>query len=275
MALRSISCPRCGRQIEPNETFCSGCGVKRPGILARLNAWTGGGNGVWQIQAIIGVNIAYYLLSLMISAHGELSANPLNLLSPDQRSLMLLGATGAVPLLSFGRFWTLISASYLHGGLLHILLNMMALRQIGPWVSSEYGPNRMFVIYTLSGVVGYLASAFAGVSFTIGASASVCGLIGALFYFGKSRGGSYGAAVSREVSGWLISLVLFGLVMPGINNWGHGGGVVGGVLCAGLLGYGARRPETTVHRLLASLCLLATGLALVWGGVLALTVLLL
>jgi len=240
-----------------------------------LNAWTGGGNGVWQIQAIIGVNIAYYLLSLLISGHGELSANPLNLLSPDQRSLMLLGATGAVPVLSFGRFWTLISASYLHGGLLHILLNMMALRQIGPWVSSEYGSNRMFVIYTLSGVVGYLASAFAGVSFTIGASASVCGLIGALFFFGKSRGGSYGAAVSREVSGWLVSLVLFGLVMPGINNWGHGGGVVGGVLCAGLLGYAARRPETTTHRLLASLCLLATGLALVWGCVLALTVLLL
>jgi rhomboid protease GluP len=235
-------------------------------------AWTRGGcNGEWQVTAIITVNVVFYLLSLLLTRHHGFTMNPLSFLSPDLRSLLLLGASGSVPV-GLGRFWTLISASYLHGGLLHIFFNMMALRQIGPWVSYEFGPSRMFIIYTLSGVSGYLASCLAGVPFTIGASASVCGLIGALFFFGKSRGGSYGVAVSREVGGWLISLVLFGLVMPGINNWAHGGGIVGGVVLGKLLGYRERCAETAVHRLLALLCMLATVVILAWAAIVPLAV---
>jgi len=270
MAQRSIPCPRCGRLIGGTESTCTWCGAERPGVFAKLAAWTRGGkDGEWQVNAIIAANVAYYLLSLLLSTRRGLAMNPLNFLSPDQASLLLLGATGSVPILDLGRFWTLISASYLHGGLLHLFFNMMALRQIGPWVSAEFGPNRMFIIYTLSGVSGYLASCLAGVPFTIGASASVCGLIGALFFFGKSRGGSYGAMVSREVSGWLISLVLFGLVMPGINNWGHGGGIVGGVLIGKFLGYRKNGAEHAGHRWLALLCMLATVVILVWGAYLA------
>ncbi|GFO68869.1 rhomboid family intramembrane serine protease [Geomonas limicola] len=274
MAQRSLPCPHCGALIDARENSCPWCGTRRPGIWARLTGrGTRGDNGDWQINAIIAANVVYFLLSLLISGHGSLDGNPLNFLSPDQRSLMLLGATGSVPVFAYGRFWTLISASYLHGGLLHIFFNMMALRQIGPWVSAEFGPNRMFAIYTLSGVVGYIASCLAGVSVTIGASAAVCGLIGALFYFGKARGGSYGAAVSREVSGWLISLVLFGLVMPGINNWGHGGGVVGGVVLARLLGFRAQKRDTSGHRIIALACAVLTVFALSWGCLLAYTVL--
>lgn len=270
MAQRDISCPRCGRLIGSTESSCTWCGAERPGTWAKLAGWSqGGDNGDWQIKAIIATNVAFYLLSLLLSRHRGFSANPLSFLSPDHNSLLLLGATGAVPVLALGRFWTLISANYLHGGLLHIIFNMMALRQIGPWVCAEFGPKRMFIIYTLSGVSGYVVSCLAGVSFTIGASASVCGLIGALYFFGKSRGGNYGAAVSSEVSGWLISLVLFGLVMPGINNWGHGGGIVGGVVLGKLLGYQARGTERPGHVLLAVLCMLATGAILAWAALAA------
>ena len=230
-----------------------------------------GGNAAdLMVQGIIAANVVFYLISLFLTSKSRLGGSLFGFLSPDQNSLLILGATGAVPVFQLGRAWTLISANYLHGGLLHILFNMMALRQIGPWVSAEFGPSRMFVIYTLSGVAGYIVSCFAGVPFTIGASASVCGLIGALYYFGKSRGGNYGTAVSREVSGWLISLLLFGLVMPGINNWGHGGGIVGGVVLAKLLGYQERSSETAGHRLLALVCLMATVFILVLAGFVAL-----
>jgi rhomboid protease GluP len=273
MAQHSTPCPRCGRLIGSSEPSCTWCGSPRPTAWDKASAWIGRGRGDWQVNAIIIVNVAYYLLSLALSKHSEPVTNPFNFLSPDQRSLLLLGATGTLPVLTFGRFWTLISASYLHGGLLHIFFNMMALRQIGPWVSSEFGPSRMFIIYTLSGVAGYLVSCLAGVPLTIGASASVCGLIGALFYFGKSRGGNYGAAISREVSGWLISLALFGLVIPGINNWAHGGGIFGGALLARIMGYQERGREGGGHRLLALLCVLATLLALAWCIFLAYTIL--
>jgi rhomboid protease GluP len=266
-AARSILCPSCGRIVGSEEASCSWCGAKRPGAVAKwtdLSRIDPSGDGL--IKGIMAANILFYAVSLIVSRHRGFGMNPLSFLAPDQRSLLLLGATGEIPVFELGRFWTLVAASYLHGGLLHIFFNMLALRQIGPWVCAEFGPSRMFIIYTFSGVAGYLVSCFAGVPFTIGASASVCGLIGALFYFGKSRGGNYGSAVSREVTGWLVSLVLFGLVMPGINNWGHGGGVVGGVALAWLLGYRERGPERTPHRLLALLAIIVTIGILVWAG---------
>ena len=216
------------------------------------------------MKAIITANILYFALSLVISGRSDGTGG---FFSPGQTSLLLLGATGTYPIDYFGRYWTLISASYLHGGILHIIFNLMALKQIAPWVSNEYGTSRMFTIYTLGGVFGYVVSYLAGVSFTIGASAAVCSLIGSLLYYGKSRGGAYGSSVYREVSGWVISLFIFGLIFPGINNWGHGGGIIGGIIVGALLGYNERRRENSFDQALALLCGLATIGVLVWRAV--------
>lgn len=271
MAHPSITCPDCGRSTDARYSSCLWCGAALPSRGRVIEVLRRGDGSKLLINGIIAANVIYFVLSLLLSKKMGFGGGFLDFLSPDQNSLLLLGATGTVPVFEMGRLATLISANYLHGGLLHILFNMMALRQIGPWVSAEFGASRTFVIYTASGVAGYVASCFAGVPFTIGASASVCGLIGALFYFGKSRGGSYGAAVSSEVSGWLISLVVFGLVMPGINNWGHGGGIVGGALAAMILGYSERRPQNALHHALALICLAATLLVLAWYAYLSLS----
>ncbi len=268
MTQRAILCPRCRRLIGSDESSCSWCGAARPAAWRQATArmW-GGSDGAWVVRAIITVNVVFYLFSLILSSHGGSPLNPFGMLTPDRTSLLLLGGTGTIPVDRFGRYWTIISANYLHGGIFHILFNLMALRQIAPWVSQEYGINRMFIIYTLGGMCGYVVSNLAGVPFTIGASAAVCGLIGALLYFGRSRGGMYGSAVYREVSGWVISLFIFGLLMPGINNWAHGGGIVGGAVMGKLLGYGEQRPETAAHRFLALMCALLTGAVLVWAMV--------
>ncbi|HEX9024604.1 MAG TPA: rhomboid family intramembrane serine protease [Geobacteraceae bacterium] len=267
MTQRAILCPRCRRLIGSDESSCSWCGAARPAAWRQATArvW-GRHDGVWVVKAIITVNIVFYLLSLLLSSHGGSSVNPFSLLSPDQTSLLLLGGTGTIPIDRFGRYWTVLSANYLHGGIIHILFNLMALRQIAPWVSQEYGDSRMFIIYTVGGVCGYVVSYLAGVPLTIGASAAICGLIGALLYFGRSRGGMYGTAVYREVSGWVISLFIFGLLMPGINNWGHGGGILGGIVMGKLLGYGEQGAETALHRALALLCAFLTGVVLVWAA---------
>ena len=108
----------------------------------------------------------------------------------------------------------------MHGGILHIFFNMTALVQIGPLVLQEYGLNRMIILYTLGSVCGFLISFLAGVPFTIGASASLCALIGALLYYGKSRSGIYGQNLYRQVLGWVIGLGLFGLIVPGHKQLG-------------------------------------------------------
>ncbi|MBW4054282.1 MAG: rhomboid family intramembrane serine protease [Proteobacteria bacterium] len=251
MKQRAILCPRCRRLIGSEETTCSWCGTSRSAPWWKFLNWTRGtADGDWLLKTLITANLLYFALSLILSTRlGGISG----FFSPGQTSLLLLGATGTYPIDNFGRYWTLISANYLHGGILHIAFNMMALKQIAPLVSNEYGPSRMFSIYTIGGVFGYVVSYFAGVSFTIGASAAICGLIGAMLYYGKSRGGAYGNSVYREVSGWVIGLFIFGLIFPGINNWAHGGGIIGGIIMGALLGYNERRRENNFDQALALL----------------------
>jgi rhomboid protease GluP len=218
------------------------------------------------IKALIYVNGVFFLLSLFLnpSALG-FTANPMGLLAPSERSLFLLGATGAVPIVYYGRWWTLISASFLHGGILHIFFNMAALWQLGPFVVQEFGTNRFVIIYLLAGVAGFYLSVLAGIPLTIGASASICGLIGAILYYGKSRGGFYGEAIYRQAMGWILGLVIFGLLVPGINNWAHGGGVIAGILLAFLMGYQDRRREAFFIKILAGICMLLTIAVLLWA----------
>ena len=207
-----------------------------------------------------------FILSLVFKAGAaNLGFNPFTFLAPDNESLFLLGATGTVPIDRYGRFWTLFSANYLHGGILHIFFNMFAFNQLGPLVVREYGSYRMLTIYTLGGVFGYIVSYWAGIPLTIGASAAVCGLIGAIIYYGKSRGGTYGQALYSQVGGWAVGLFLFGFLVPGINNWAHGGGMVAGALLGFLLGYQERRREILAHKVLAGGCVLFTVLSLTWA----------
>ncbi|MRR55735.1 MAG: rhomboid family intramembrane serine protease [Deltaproteobacteria bacterium] len=263
MTTKPIICPKCGRLIGSSESSCSWCGTSRPPAwLARFGS-RGALNGEWLIKTVITVNVAFYIITLLVSSRD--GGGLLGALSPDRSALLFLGATGTVPVAELGRTWSLITANYLHGGILHILFNMMALRQLAPLVNLEYGTNRMFVIYTLGGVFGFWISCLAGVPFTIGASAAVCSLIGSLLYFGKSRGGTYGAAVFRDVSGWIAGLAIFGFLVPGINNWGHGGGIAGGIILGMVLKYKERGQETVLHRILALACALVTAGALGWA----------
>jgi rhomboid protease GluP len=250
---KSMLCPNCRRLISNDEPACPYCGMSRPGA-----AWKRGLSGVRSlrrldpVQAIVAANAALFLLSLLVdpSALG-LSANPMTFLSPSNESLFLLGATGTIPV-AYGRWWTLLSASFLHGGILHLVFNMMALRQLAPFVVDAFGPSRFAILYVWTGIAGFALSVLAGVPFTLGASASICGMIGAILYYGKSRGGYYGQAIHRQAMGWVVGLVLFGLFLPGINNWAHGGGLLAGVAIALAVGYHEKRPEGWTHRALGT-----------------------
>jgi rhomboid protease GluP len=263
----ALLCPGCRKLVSADEPQCPYCGLPKPGSRWKNTVLTRGfGSGEQLINTIIAVNVVMYLLSLLVSSRGvHLSGNPMTFLSPDSQGLLRLGATGTIPIDRMHHWWTLGSASYLHGGILHIVFNMLALRQIASLVIREYGTHRMVVIYTLSGMCGFLVSYLAGVGLTIGASAAVCGLIGAALYFGKSRGGVYGQAIYRQVGGWALGIVLFGLLVPGINNWAHGGGMAAGILLGMVSGYHERKKENMLHRLSAGICLTGTGLILMWA----------
>ncbi len=219
------------------------------------------------VKTIIAANVVMFILSIIIDPRlGSLNFSPFNFLSPSNQSLFVLGSTGTIPVFQLHRWWSLIAANYLHGGLLHIGFNMLAFYQLAPLVIQEFGTNRMIILYTLGGIVGFFISTLAGVQLTIGASAAICSLIGALLYYGKSRGGIYGQNIFSQIGGWAIGIGLFGFLVPGINNWGHGGGMLAGALLGYLLGYTDKKKETFNHKILAMICLAATGLILLWSS---------
>lgn len=204
------------------------------------------------LKTIISVNIGMFIISLVLSGRNLLlSFNPLFALTPSIDVLNFLGASGTIPIQKYHAWWSLITANWLHGGLLHIVFNMMALKTVAPLVMREFGIFRMFSIYTLSGVSGFLLSYLGNVHLTIGASSGICGLIGALLYFGRSRGGQWGQLVYKQTSGWIVSLALIGFLIPNINNWSHAGGVFGGIFLGWFMGYSEKRKEKTIDFLLS------------------------
>ena len=260
---KSILCPNCRKLISRDEPACPYCGLIRPGLHNTAGIIRKIFLGSDPVRTIIYVNIALYVLSLILG--GISTEGSFNFLSPSSQSLFLLGASGTIPVLGAHRYWTLISASFLHGGILHIAFNMMALYQLGPFVLREFGFHRFINLYIITGICGFAVSVLFGVPFTIGASASICGLIGAIIYFGKSRGDHYGEIIYKEAMGWVVGLIVFGLIFSGINNWAHGGGILSGIGLAFLMGYNDNKQESAWIKLLAYACILITVLVLIWA----------
>ena len=263
----SLLCPNCRRLVSRSDSACPYCGLHHPGSIWKDNVLTRGIKGEHSIlHVLLVVNIIMFVYSLLIDfSPSSLSGGFFTFLAPTTRSLLVLGATGTYPLFQYGNWWSLIAASFLHGGLMHISFNMIALYQLEPLVIREFGNNRTVVIYIVSGIVGFFLSALAGVGLTIGASASICGLIGALLFYGWNRGGTYGRAVFSQIGSWAVIIVLFGFLVPGINNWAHGGGIAAGFALGALMGYRERRPERIGHAFAGMVCIVATVLVLGWS----------
>jgi membrane associated rhomboid family serine protease len=249
----AILCPRCGRLTHPEATECLVCGLKRPGRwqwatgLGRL-VRTGSFTGLVTVACI-----ALYLLSLVIDPASALRPRgPFDIFSPGGRALDWLGMTGAYAWQQ-GRWWTLLTAIYLHGSVLHILFNVLWIRQLGPAVEELYGPGRLVMIFTVAGVAGFALSSVASGYPTVGASGAIFGLLGAMVAYGQKRGGTFGKMVLREYGTWAVILFVFGL-LPGtrIDNWAHAGGFIGGLAAGWLLSFSDRRREGAIERVAAA-----------------------
>ncbi len=271
----SIVCPRCGRLVGVRDAACLGCGARNPGLWGFATALRRLGDDLGFVRLLMFGCGALYLASLLLSP-GAFSPRGglLSLLSPDRPALFVLGSSGAVPVFAFGRWWTVLSAGWLHGSLLHIFFNLMWVRQLGPAVARLYGAGRLILIWTAASVTGFLASSAAGyflaglprplvgAGFTVGASASIFGLLGALLEYGHRSGQS---EMRRMVWGWVVAGGIFGLVVPGIDNWAHAGGLAGGWLAARTLRpLEAERPGQVAAALA---CLVAMALSIGWSVV--------
>lgn len=255
----SVVCVSCGYLVGVRDDKCYHCGRRNPGLWGFAPALRSLGNDLGFVPFVTGTCIVVYALTILATGPAALGGGLFSFLSPSGEALYRFGASGAVPVIVYGHWWTVLSAGWLHGGLLHIFFNLMWIRQLAPAVADMYGPGRMVLVYVAGGVVGFSASSVMGLlpipllrgaGLTVGASASIFGLLGALVYYGRRAGSS---AVGSQAWNYAVILFIFGFVMRGVDNWAHAGGFVGGYLAGRLLD--PLRPERVKHMLAAVICL--------------------
>jgi|SRR5437867_3960624 len=247
------------------------CGRVNPGLfgfgplLRKLGADFG------FVPLVIAASSLLYVASLLLSGSSIFEVSGLfSILSPNVPALFLFGASGALPVFRYGRWWTVLSAGWLHGGLLHIIFNMYYVRMFGPAAADLFGPARTVIIYVIAGATGFLLSSLAGAymppipilrgaGFTVGASAPIFGLLGAMVHYGRVGSSS----VKQAALQYAVPFFLFGLIMPGVDNWAHAGGFLGGYLVSAFFNPMTR--ERGDHMIVAFVCLLATLLSIVWS----------
>lgn len=151
--------------------------------------------------------------------------------STNPEVLIRLGAKYS-PLIVEGEYWRLFTAMFLHVGLMHVAFNGYALLAIGIELERIVGAGRFLAIYLLSGLFGSLASFAFSTSLSAGASGAIFGLIGALaafFLLHRERLGRWGRARLGNIVFWIGVNLVLGFTMPGIDNLGHIGGLLGGL----------------------------------------------
>ena len=222
----AILCPRCHKLVSNDAASCPHCGQPKPGLWGFTSAMRKVGIRLDFPHLIVVVCVAVYVLALAsdMSAIFQ-SRGILGILSPSYRASLMFGMTGEGLVYHYGHLWTLITAIYLHGGLLHIFFNMMWVRQLGPLVEDLFGPFRLFTIFTVAGIVGFVMSTAMGHVATLGASGSIFGLLAAAIVYGHRSGSSL---FTRQFLQWAVILFIFGFIFPGIDNWAHLGGFIGG-----------------------------------------------
>jgi rhomboid protease GluP len=260
----SVLCPGCGRLVGVSDDRCLNCGRRNPGMWGLTSLVGKLGRDMGFVQVVYGGCILLYLLMLVVDPNGIRFDSLFSFAGPSGRAELRFGAAGALPVFGLGRWWTLLSAGWLHAGLLHIAFNLSWIRLLAPEVAELYGASRMVILYTVSSITGFGLSSLVGLALhgaggiSVGASAPILGLLGAMVYYGR-RGGS--RHVGSQAWAWAAGMLVFGFVMPGVDNWAHVGGFAGGYL--GGLFLDPLKPERGDHTVSALICLILTAFAVV------------
>lgn len=184
--------------------------------------------GTWSGRLIL-INVSMFIVQVASSPGATLNSIPYD-------SLIRLGAKESV-LLASGEYWRLITPMFLHGNLLHLLFNNWALYAVAFQMEALLGGRKFLALYFLAGIAGNIASAVWSLNLSVGASGALFGLLGCAWYFertihkrftettgSKPRAGAYTVMV--------VANILFGFIIPQIDNAAHMGGLLVGIVTA-------------------------------------------
>lgn len=238
LGVRHKMCPRCRRLVERRTRACPSCGY-RFGFLeatpwGRILSAAGG----WEFAAtplIVAANVLLYAVGVILSGPEALAPGRgvFGLLGPTEDVQIRMGEVSLAFLRYHGEYWRLITANFLHAGLIHLFFNMSVLSYLAPPVERMLGREKFVCVYFVSGAGGLGISLFSIGLFTptIGASAAVFGLIASILVCAAFRRDPASVAIRNQMVRIIILVLVFGFVVQGINNMGH---IAGGILGAGV-----------------------------------------
>jgi rhomboid protease GluP len=236
------TCPYCGQPIGPRAIDVRQPGAILGGLIPQAHFTT---------ILILLINFGLFIGTLFLQrTMGENNA------------IGVLGAKWGPSIFQDHEYWRLVTAGFLHGGWLHILMNSWVLYDLGAQVEQVYGTPRFLVLYFVGTVGGFYLSALINPLVpSVGSSAGIMGLIGAMIAFGVANRSSVGRAIRNFYGRWVVYIIAFGLI-PGfaVDNWAHIGGLAAGFV----IGYAAGTPVRSsaaregAWRALAALCVLLT-----------------
>jgi rhomboid protease GluP len=257
-------CPHCRAFITTDDRVCPYCdtpvgprAVDRRGATEQL---IGGfiPHARFTTTILLLINFGLYIATALYSMNHSRGGGFMDV---DGQTLAIFGASlpHGHP---FWAWWRLITAGFLHGGLLHIGMNSWVLFDLGAQVEDTYGTPRFLAIYILSTIGGFWLSGYTG-HFSVGASAAIFGLIGAMIAVGVREKSSYGSAVRGMYVRWAIYGLAFSF-LPGLNIdfAAHLGGMAAGFV----VGYMAGTPRVRGEWLwtgVAAVCVALTAFAFV------------
>ena len=176
---------------------------------------------------LIGINVAAFLATLLLGTQSD-----------GQQLLFVLGQKDNAGIVQ-GEYWRLITPIFLHVNLIHLLFNSYVLYILGPPIERTFGYARFLIVYIISGIAGVVASFAFTSAPSIGASGAIFGLVGAqIVYLQRNRSllGGTGRYRMRNLIQFSAINLFFGFIMPGIDNWGHIGGLLGGAAMSWMIG---------------------------------------
>jgi len=244
-----VHCTRCGRPICPDCMTPAPVGYQCPECVRDARRTAPGGRRV-RVRFILGrpgsitttllvVNVAMFLVETVLGGGGSLGGGP------SARTLFDLGALYPPAIAQGHQYWRLITAMFLHAGLLHIALNMYALYLFGYLIENAFGAGRFLAIYFIAGFLASVTSfAFGPIGEVgVGASGAIFGLLGAWVAYNYRRRSSALAAAQLQ---WALILIALNTVLAvsfrAIDWRAHLGGLVAGV-AAGWLAEGWGPPQ--------------------------------
>ena len=212
-------------------------------------------------QTLIAVNVLVFLIQLFNGADlmrlntGWIYENGVLVDQAVNSSGQLVGVAE-------GEWWRLVTATFLHGSLIHLGMNMLVLWLIGPPVEEYFGRARYLLLYLVSGLAGSAgALILSGGSPTVGASGAIFGLMGAALVLEWRRIWVFGG----QALGLVVVNLALTFLIPGISIGGHIGGLIGGGLCA-LAFSSLRRSPVLATLLMVAVGAASVGLAAVQVG---------